>query len=193
MTKHEENMEKILAAKEAAKKVPFPTEKPEVPSINKILDSFEEVACKGKPVVCSGCGDIWKAEDSFHYYDLMICVRGHSEGFHPHRRWHCRFCQPCSEKMWKQIQDGKSITEPNMPSNTEIISRIGSVIDREVNQRTDRIASKVLGVFADFIQKKKIKLGAKQSEELKTALFRAHDKPSFWTSVTPMAKPRKKK
>jgi hypothetical protein len=173
-------------------------------TMNKAMESLDDVACRGKKIVCASCGktqypigDMALTEINrmnLASFDLMLCIRDHTGSTtKPYRVWDCRFCWECSQKMKERIDKGESIVEQNILSQGEIIEKALNVIDKETNRRTDAIASRLLGTFLDFISKKKIKLGPKQAEELRAAMYKTHDKPSVWTSVSPVYSPQHKK
>jgi hypothetical protein len=92
--------------------------------------------------------------------------------------------------MKERLDQGQSVVEQNVLSQSEIVDRTTLVIDRVVNERTDRIVSKVLAVFWQFLKSRKLKLKPKQAQELWAKILECKPK-NFWDKFTDV-KPNQK-
>lgn len=163
--------------------------------MEKAMEALEQVACKGKPVICAGCGrspgliaNMGSFDPSQNQtpetFDYMICVQGYGWRTNIHRKWDCKFCPQCSAKMKERLDQGQSVVEQNILSQAEIVERAAAVIDRMVGERTDRIGSKVLTVFHDFLKSRKLKLKPKVAQELWTKILECKPK-NLWDKFKP--------
>ena len=151
--------------------------------MEKALESLDQVACKGRPIICAGCGRS-PGEHEAPIFDYMICIQGYGLLFDIHRKWDCKFCPQCSAKMKERLDQGQSVVEQNILSQGEIVERAALVIDRVVGERTDRIVSKVLVVFGDFLKSKKLKLKPKVAQELWAKILECKPK-NLWDKFKP--------